>query len=182
MLLEEEDELHLSVSVTTRQPRKGEEDGTHYHFVDEEKFHDMADKGAMLEWAKVFGNYYGTPKAEVKTGIKEGKDFLFDIDWQGMQQLHQRAEGDVVRVFILPPSIAELEQRLRDRGTDSEEVIAGRMARARDEISHWDAYDYVVVNDDLATCYQQVRAILRAERMRRSRQTGIVDFVREMME
>jgi guanylate kinase len=130
----------------------------------------------------VFGHYYGTPKAAVKQGLREGKDFLFDIDWQGTQQLYQRAEGDVVRVFILPPSLDELHRRLRSRNTDSNEVIEGRMARARDEISHWDGYDFVVINDDVESCFTKVCQILHSERMRRARQTGLIDYVRDLMD
>ncbi len=179
-LLADDGELRMSVSVTTRPMRPGEVEGKDYIFVDRSTFERMVAEEAFLEWAEVFGNFYGTPKAQIKAGLKEGQDFLFDIDWQGTQQLYQRAEADVVRVFLLPPGIGELERRLSARGTDSAEVIAGRMARARSEISHWDGYDYVVVNDDIDTCFAKVRTILQAERMRRARQTGLVDFVREL--
>lgn len=182
MLLEADEQLNLSVSVTTRPPRVGEVDGQHYHFIDEATFHTLVEDNALLEWAKVFGHYYGTPKAAVKQGLRDGKDFLFDIDWQGTQQLYQRSEGDVVRVFILPPSLEELHRRLRSRNTDSEEVIAGRMARARDEISHWDGYDFVVINDDVDSCFAKVCQILHSERMRRARQTGLIDYVRDLMD
>jgi guanylate kinase len=181
MLLEQDKHIALSVSVTTRPPRPGEIDGKDYHFIDEAEFHRLVEDNALLEWAKVFGHYYGTPKAQVKQGLREGQDFLFDIDWQGTQQLYQRAEGDVVRVFILPPSLEELHRRLRSRNTDSEEVIAGRMARAQDEISHWDGYDFVVINDNVENCFEKVRQILNSERMRRARQTGLIDFVRDLM-
>lgn len=181
MLLEADDQIALSVSVTTRPPRPGEVDGKDYHFIDEAEFHRLVEENALLEWAKVFGHYYGTPKAQVKQGLREGQDFLFDIDWQGTQQLYQRAEGDVVRVFILPPSLDELHRRLRSRNTDSEEVIAGRMARAQDEISHWDGYDFVVINDNVTSCFEKVRQILNSERMRRARQTGLIDYVRDLM-
>lgn len=180
-LLEEDGEIAMSVSVTTRAPRPGEVDGVDYHFVDQQTFADMVENGDLVEWAEVFGNNYGTPKAQIKAGLKEGRDFLFDIDWQGTQQLYQRMETDVVRVFLLPPSIVELEERLRGRGTDSDDVIDGRMARARNEISHWDGYDYVVINDDIDRCFGKVRTILDAERMRRARQTGLVDFTRDLM-
>ena len=180
-LLEEDGAIAMSVSVTTRPPRPGEIDGRDYHFVDEAEFQRMVADGEMLEWAQVFGNHYGTPKSHIKAGLKAGEDFLFDIDWQGTQQLYQRMEVDVVRVFLLPPSIDELEDRLRSRGTDSEDVIEGRMARARSEISHWDGYDYVVINDDIDDCFEKVRTILEAERMRRARQTGLVDFTRDLM-
>jgi guanylate kinase len=180
-LIEEEgSELSMSVSVTTRPMRAGEIDGRDYFFVDRNRFDQLVEDDAFFEWAEVFGHCYGTPKAEIRERLKRGEDFLFDIDWQGTQQLYQRAQGDVVRVFLLPPSIAELEQRLRSRGTDSEDVIRGRMERARAEISHWDAYDYVVINDDIEACFGKVRMILEAERMRRLRQTGLIDFVREL--
>ena len=181
MLLEVDEQISLSVSVTTRPPRPGEIDGVHYHFIDEAEFHRLVEAHEMMEWAKVFGHYYGTPKAQVKQGLREGQDFLFDIDWQGTQQLYQRAEGDVVRVFILPPSLDELHRRLRSRNTDSEEVIAGRMARAQDEISHWDGYDFVVINDNVENCFAKVQQILNSERMRRARQTGLIDYVRDLM-
>jgi guanylate kinase len=180
MLLEADKEIGLSVSVTTRPKRAGETDGKDYIFVDRPEFERRVKAGDFLEWAEVFGHLYGTPKAEIKAGLKDGRDFLFDIDWQGTQQLYQRMETDVVRVFLLPPSIEELEQRLRSRATDSEEVIAARMARARAEISHWDGYDYVVVNDDIQACFETVRGILETERLSRARQTGLIDFVREL--
>jgi len=180
-LLADDGELRMSVSVTTRPMRPGEVEGKDYIFVDRPTFERMVAEEAFLEWAEVFGNFYGTPEAQIKAGLKEGQDFLFDIDWQGTQQLYQRAEADVVRVFLLPPGIGELERRLSARGTDSAEVIAGRMARAQSEISHWDGYDYVVVNDNIEACFAKVRTILHAERMRRARQTGLVDFVRELM-
>jgi guanylate kinase len=181
MLLDQVEGIGMSVSVTTRPKRPGEVDGKDYHFVESAEFDRMVDEGDFLEWARVFGHCYGTPKAQIKAGLREGQDFLFDIDWQGTQQLYQRLETDVVRVFLLPPSIAELEQRLRGRKTDSEDVIQSRMDRARAEISHWDGYDYVVVNRDIHECYAKVRTILEAERMRRARQTGLVDFTRELM-
>jgi guanylate kinase len=180
LLAEEGDGLRLSVSVTTRPMRPGEVDGRDYHFTDRQGFDRMVAEEAFYEWAEVFGHCYGTPKAHIRDELKRGEDFLFDIDWQGTQQLYQRAQGDVVRVFLLPPSIAALEQRLRARGTDSDEVIRNRMDRARSEISHWDAYDYVVINDDIEQCFAKVKMILEAERMRRLRQTGLIDFVREL--
>jgi guanylate kinase len=179
-LLAEDREIAMSVSVTTRPMRPGEVEGRDYHFTDRAGFDAMVEANEFLEWAEVFGNCYGTPKAQIKAGLKEGQDFLFDIDWQGTQQLYQRMETDVVRVFLLPPSIEELELRLRGRGTDSEDVIDGRMARAKAEISHWDGYDYVVINDDVEACFGKVRAILDAERLRRARQTGLVDFARNL--
>ncbi|MBH5321898.1 guanylate kinase [Aurantiacibacter sediminis] len=180
-LLEEDGEIAMSVSVTTRPPRPGEVDGVHYHFIDQAEFDRMVEDGELLEWAVVFGNSYGTPKAQIKAGLKAGQDFLFDIDWQGTQQLYQRMETDVVRVFLLPPSIEELEARLRGRAKDSDDVIRDRMSRAISEISHWDGYDYVVINDDLDDCFAKVQTILNAERMGRARQTGLVDFTRNLM-
>ncbi|HEX4847525.1 MAG TPA: guanylate kinase [Novosphingobium sp.] len=181
MLLDRDSEIALSVSATTRPMRPGEVDGVHYHFVDQATFDRMVDEDAFYEWATVFGHSYGTPKAQIRAGLKEGQDYLFDIDWQGTQQLYQKDQQDVVRVFILPPSIDELRRRLTGRGTDSPEVIAARMERARAEISHWDGYDYVVVNDDVEDCYTQVCEILHAERMKRARQTGLIGFVRGLM-
>jgi len=180
-LLQEDAEIVLSVSVTTRPIRPGETDGLDYRFTDRAGFKAMIEADEFLEWAEVFGHLYGTPKAQIKAGLKDGQDFLFDIDWQGTQQLYQRMETDVVRVFLLPPSIEALEARLRSRGTDPEDVIQSRMARARAEISHWDGYDYVVINDDMETCFHEVHGILRAERLRRARQTGLVDFTRDLM-
>ncbi|WP_298168805.1 guanylate kinase [Novosphingobium sp.] len=181
MLLEADPAICLSVSATTRPMRPGEVDGKDYHFVTHAEFDRMVENEEFLEWAHVFGNSYGTPKAQVKAGLREGRDYLFDIDWQGTQQLYQKLETDVVRVFLLPPSIDELRRRLTGRGTDSAEVIATRMERARAEISHWDGYDYVVVNDDIHQCFAKVREILHAERMKRARQTGLIGFVRELM-
>jgi guanylate kinase len=181
MLLERDGRLGMSVSVTTRPPRPGEIDGRDYIFKRQDEFDAMAEHGHFLEWAHVFGHSYGTPKAQIKAGLKAGRDFLFDIDWQGTQQLYQKAETDVVRVFLLPPSLDELRRRLTARGTDSAEVIAARMARAQAEISHWDGYDYVVVNDDVSRCFDKVVQILAAERLSRARQTGLIGFVRVLM-
>lgn len=180
-LLAEDGHIRMSVSATTRSIRPGEVDGRDYHFVAQDQFDRMVEGEEFMEWAHVFGNSYGTPKAQIRAGLKTGQDFLFDIDWQGTQQLFQKAETDVVRVFLLPPSLDELRRRLTSRGTDSAEVIAGRMARAQAEISHWDGYDYVVVNDDIEACFAKVVEILAAERMRRARQTGLIGFVRELM-
>lgn len=180
MLLESDATLRMSVSATTRAMRPGERDGVDYHFVDLPRFREMVADGEFLEWAHVFGHRYGTPAKPVDDILASGSDVLFDIDWQGAQQLHQLAGGDVVRVFILPPSLEELERRLRARATDSEEVITARMSRAASEIAHWDGYDYVLVNDDAAKCFEQVRTILQAERLRRSRQTGLIGFVRKL--
>lgn len=179
-LLAAEPELSMSVSYTTRAPRPGEVDGKDYHFVPLDRFREMANNHEFLEWAHVFDNRYGTPKADVFHTLSEGGDILFDIDWQGAQQLHQLAGGDVVRVFILPPSMAILRDRLEKRATDSQQVIDARMARAANEVSHWDGYDYVLVNDDVEQCIAKVRTILAAERLRRSRQTGLIGFVRKL--
>jgi len=180
-LLADEAELGMSVSYTTRPIRPGEKDGVDYHFVDLETFRTMVANHEFLEWAHVFGHRYGTPKADVFHTLGEGRDILFDIDWQGAQQLHQLAGGDVVRVFILPPSMEELRIRLERRATDSQEVIDARMSRAANEVSHWDGYDYVLVNDDVEQCFQCVKTILAAERLKRSRQTGIIGFIRKLL-
>jgi len=181
MLLDADEEIRLSVSVTTRRPRPGEIEGVHYHFVSDAEFDAMIEEDDFYEWAPVFGNRYGTPKGRIRNALKDGQDFLFDIDWQGTQQLYQKDQQDVVRVFILPPSIAELRSRLEGRATDDADTIDARMDRARSEISHWDAYDYVVINDDVEACFAKVREILHAERMKRQRQTGLIPFVRELM-
>ena len=180
-LLAAEDNLAMSVSVTTRPMRDGEVNGRDYFFVDRPKFDAMVEQGAFLEWAEVFGNCYGTPLAHIAEGLDQGRDVLFDVDWQGAQQLSQRAKADVVSVFLLPPSIAELEGRLRSRGTDSDEVIAGRMSRAAAEISHWAEYDYVLVNEEMDKCLTKVRTIVAAERLKRARQVGLVTFVRDLV-
>jgi guanylate kinase len=181
LLLKSDPSLGMSVSATTRPIRPGEEDGVDYHFVDVPRFKEMVAAGEFLEWAHVFGHRYGTPAQPVDDMLASGRDVLFDIDWQGAQQLHQLAGGDVVRVFILPPSMEELERRLRARATDTDEVITARMARAASEIGHWDGYDYVLVNDDAVACFERVRTILQAERLKRSRQTGLIGFVRKLM-
>ncbi len=180
-LLAHDPEIRNSVSVTTRPIRPGEVEGQDYFFTDRAGFDAMVEAGHFMEWAEVFGHSYGTPKAQIRAGLKEGQDYLFDIDWQGTQQLYQKAETDVVRVFLLPPSVPELERRLTGRGTDSAEVIAARMQRAQAEISHWDGYDYVIVNDDIDVCFAKIEQILAAERMKRARQTGLIGFVRELM-
>ena len=180
-LLAHDPEIRMSVSATTRPMRPGEIEGKDYHFAAQDEFDRLVEEEHFLEWAHVFGYSYGTPKAQVRAGLKQGQDFLFDIDWQGTQQLYQKAETDVVRVFLLPPSIDELRRRLTGRGTDSAAVIDARMERARAEISHWDGYDYVVVNDDIDACFDKVAQILAAERMRRARQTGLIGFVRGLM-
>jgi guanylate kinase len=171
--------LRFSVSATTRAPRPGEVDGREYYFKSRAEFEAMAAAGEMLEHAEVFGNFYGSPKGPVETAMAEGRDTLFDIDWQGGQQIRNSSLGrDVVSIFVLPPSIAELDRRLRGRAQDSDEVIAGRMAKSRDEISHWAEYDYVIVNHDIDTAFGELVTILRAERMRRDRQPGLPEFVR----
>ena len=180
-LLADEPDLAMSVSATTRPIRPGEEDGKDYHFVTLDKFRDMVANHEFLEWAHVFGQRYGTPRAQVDAMLGAGKDVLFDIDWQGAQQLFQIAGGDVVRVFILPPSMEELNERLVRRATDSAEVINARMQRATAEVSHWDGYDYVLVNDDVEQCFRDVKTILAAERLKRSRQTGLIGFIRKLM-
>ena len=181
MLLTADEEIKLSVSATTRPKRPGEIDGIDYHFVSDVQFDAMIEKDDFYEWAHVFNYRYGTPKGYIRKGLKEGQDFLFDIDWQGTQQLKQKDEQDVVTVFILPPSLSALRDRLVSRAQDSTVVIDDRMSRARDEISHWAEYDYVVVNDDVDQCFVKVREVLHAERMKRTRQTGLIPFVRELM-
>lgn len=177
-LFELEPEVRMSVSVTTRPERRGERNGTDYHFVDSTEFNLMLNRGELLEHAKVFGHYYGTPRAQVAELLESGIDVLFDIDWQGTQQLQQREPADLVSVFILPPSTAELERRLEKRAQDPPDVIAGRMAKASEEISHWAEYDYVVLNDEVDRALEEVRSILAAERLRRERQPGLTDFVK----
>jgi guanylate kinase len=174
--------IAMSVSVTTRKQRPGEVDGRDYHFVDEAHFRAMREKGELLEWATVFGNRYGTPRAPVEQAIAAGRDVLFDIDWQGSQQLAEKMPGDIVRVFVLPPSGKVLEERLRTRNQDPSEVVAQRMAEASNEISHWAEYDYVIVNADLDRSLEGLRAILTAERLRRERLSGLMAFVRELQQ
>ena len=181
-LIDGDAEMIMSVSVTTRPPRPGELDGDDYHFVDAARFDTLLADGDLLEWATVFGHRYGTPREPVEAALHRGQDVLFDIDWQGTQQLQQTDAGsDLVRVFILPPSMAELERRLRSRGTDSDAVIAHRMRRAATEISHWGEYDYILINDDPDLCLAEISAILRAERLARRRQLGLAGFVRAML-
>jgi len=170
----------LSISVTTRAPRPGEIDGEHYHFIDRARFDAMEKNGELLEWAEVHGHRYGTPRAPVERALAAGRDVLFDIDWQGTQQVREKARHDLVSVFVLPPSARELERRLHTRAQDSDEVIRGRMAKAGDEMSHWAEYDYVIVNREIEQAFAQLRAILAAERLKRERQTGLSDFVRSV--
>jgi guanylate kinase len=181
-LLGLEPNLTMSVSATTRPKRPGETAGIDYHFVDPTAFGLMVNRGELLEHAKVFDNYYGTPKTPVFEALRGGKDVLFDIDWQGTQQVAQNARDDLVSVFILPPSTRELEQRLKSRAQDSAEVVAGRMAKAADEMSHWAEYDYIVVNHNIEESVTQVRAILTAERLKRQRQVGLPEFVKGLRE
>ena len=180
MLLQADDGIGLSVSATTRPMRPGETDHEDYHFVDDKEFDRRIANGDFLEWALVFGHRYGTLKSEVHKQIENGRDVLLDIDWQGTQQLKQ-VDPDIVRVFILPPSMAELERRLRSRGTDSDEVVAGRMARAAAEISHWAEYDYVLINDDAQHCRKLAHTILKAERLKAARRVFLHDFVRGLI-
>ena len=179
-LMQRDGNLEMSVSVTTRPPRPGEVDGKDYTFIDEETFRRMSDGGELLEHAKVFDNYYGTPRQRVETALGEGRDILFDVDWQGAQQLRHNARDDLASVFILPPSTQELEKRLHTRAQDSAEVVRRRMAKATAEMSHWAEYDYIVVNRDVEESVAAVEAVLAAERLRRERQLGLTDFVADL--
>ncbi|HUC60917.1 MAG TPA: guanylate kinase [Alphaproteobacteria bacterium] len=181
-LLERDKNLTMSVSVTTRPRRPGEVEGVDYRFIDPVAFGEMRNRRELLESAKVFDHYYGTPKAPVEAALAAGRDVLFDIDWQGTQQLSQSARSDLVSVFVLPPTTAELERRLKSRAQDSAKVVAERMAKAADEMSHWPEYDYIVINRELETSVAQVEAILQAERLKRARQIGLVDFVKGLRE
>lgn len=181
-LLASDPSVTMSISTTTRSPRSGEEEGKDYFFVSPSMFTRMAQGGAFLEHAMVFGHHYGTPKEPVQLALAKGRDVLFDIDWQGTQQLRQQAGDDLVSIFVLPPSHDELERRLRARAQDAEDVVQARMAKANNEISHWAEYDYVVINDDLDSTLQKIRTILDAERMKRGRQTGIAEFARKLMD
>jgi guanylate kinase len=180
-LLDGDRNLTMSISATTRAKRPNEVHGRDYLFVGAAEFEAMVRDDAFLEHATVFGNRYGTPRAPVEEALRAGRDVLFDIDWQGTQQLSQKAKGDLVRVFILPPSKSELERRLHTRAEDSAEVVAKRMAKANDEISHWAEYDYIIVNDDLNAAQQQLESIVAAERLKRERQTGLLDFVKKLV-
>jgi guanylate kinase len=182
MLLEADDEVTISVSATTRPKRPGEIDDVDYHFVDDSTFEQMVDNGDFAEWAYVFDHRYGSPKEPIKEALKIGHDILFDIDWQGTQQLRGAFGTDLVRIFVLPPSMQELERRLRSRGTDSEDVIESRMRRAASEIGHWGEYDYVLINEDMDECLKEVRTIIEAERLRRDRRPYLFDFVRRLVE
>ena len=181
-LLNSDPQIDMSVSATTRSKRPGETEGRDYFFIDKEEFGLQVNRGHFLEHARVFDHYYGTPKAPVEAALAAGQDMLFDIDWQGTQQIYEQARDDLVRVFILPPSTMELERRLRQRAQDSDEVVARRMSEAASEMSHWQEYDYVIVNRNVENSISQVRAILAAERLRRDRQLGLGDFVKTLRE
>lgn len=176
-LMDKDKQIGLSVSVTTRQRRQSEIEGVHYHFVSQREFERLRDSDSLLEWAQVHGNYYGTPREAVEKAMGEGRDMLFDIDWQGAQQLQEKMSADVVSIFILPPTMAELQSRLHRRAEDSEEVIQTRLNNSRAEIAHWREYDYVIVNDDLNSAFDAVQSIVKAERLRRDRRHGLFDFV-----
>ena len=180
-LLEKDHKISLSVSATTRESRPGYAEGTHYCFKSFDEFKHMIADDELLEWAEVFGNYYGTPMAPVEKALSKGHDVLFDIDWQGARQLREKGGDDVVSVFVLPPSSGELERRLRDRGQDADDVIMKRMAKAGAEISHWEEFDYVLINDDLERCLADVEHIIGAERVKRARQTGLPGFVKKLL-
>jgi guanylate kinase len=180
LLLEKDDNLEMSISMTTRSKRPSEKDGIDYYFVSKDEFADKVESNAMLECAEVFGNHYGTPEEHVRKNLEAGRDVLFDIDWQGTEQLNKSCRDDIVSIFILPPSMKELDSRLRSRGQDSDEVIEQRMSKAIDEISHWNSYDYVVINDDLEKSLEKVYAILMAERHKRSRQHGLSGFIQNL--
>ena len=179
-LLAADGNITMSVSVTTRAARPGEIDGTDYHFISKNKFAELRDGGGLLEWAEVFGNFYGTPRKPVEAALAQGRDMLFDIDWQGTQQLALAIKDDLVRIFILPPTAEELRERLIRRAQDTSTVVAKRMAEASHEISHWPEYDYVIINNDVEDAHRQISAILTAERLRRRRRIGLVHFVREL--
>jgi guanylate kinase len=181
MLLEADPNITMSVSATTRPMRPGEVEDVDYHFVDEAEFNRLIEADEFAEWAYVFDHLYGSPKEPIKEALKDGKDTLFDIDWQGTQQLEYAFRTDLVLIFILPPSMKELDRRLHERGTDSDEIIAGRMRRAASEIGHWAEYDYVLINEDMDKCLEDVRAIIAAERLRRERQPYLLRFVRELV-
>jgi guanylate kinase len=181
MLLDSDPQTTISVSATTRPPRPTERDGVHYHFVDDVGFDRMIERNEFIEWAPVFGYRYGTPAAPVKAALKAGMDIIFDVDWQGRQQIHAQMGEDMVQIFLLPPSMKELERRLHSRRTDAPDVIERRLRMARVEIEHWPEYDYVLVNEHVEETLEQVQAIIRAERMKRWRQLGLVAFVRELV-
>jgi guanylate kinase len=181
-LLETDRQIGLSVSVTTRHRRPSEVEDVHYHFKSVREFERLRDSDALLEWAEVHGNFYGTPREPVEQAMAEGRDMLFDIDWQGAQQLQEKMSADVVSIFVLPPTMTELQSRLHRRAEDSEEVIQTRLANSRAEIAHWREYDYVIINDDLNAALDAVQSIVKAERLRRDRRHGMFDFVRALLE
>ncbi len=181
-LLDEDKHIELSISVTTRARRQSELDGVHYHFINQDRFSKMADRGDLLEWAQVHGNYYGTPQEPVEKALAAGHDVLFDIDWQGTRQIADKLPDDVVRVFVLPPSMGELQARLRRRAEDDDDTILKRLVGAREEIEKWSDYDYVIVNDDLQNAFASVKSILAAERIRRERIIGLRPFVSNLLE
>ena len=180
-LIEQDHNIRLSVSVTTRPRRPSEIDGVHYRFIDIADFHEMRERGDLLEWAEVHGNFYGTPRRPVEQTLARGQDMMFDIDWQGTVQIVEKTRADVVSLFVLPPSMAELKARLERRAEDAPDVIARRLANAREEIAHWTAYDYVLINDDLQRTFNELRSILAAERLRRERQVGLSGFVEALL-
>ena len=180
-LMTNDGQIGMSVSVTTRQRRQSEIEGVHYHFVSQREFERMRDSDSLLEWAEVHGNFYGTPRDPVELAMSEGRDMLFDIDWQGAQQLQDKMKADVVSIFILPPTMAELQSRLHRRAEDTEQVIQTRLENSRAEISHWREYDYVIVNDDLDAAFDAVQSIVKAERLRRDRRHGLFDFVSDLV-
>jgi len=179
-LITQDEQISMSISMTTRKPRPGEVDGKDYIFVSKEEFNQAIEHNQLLEWAEVFGNYYGTPREAVENQLKEGRDVLFDIDWQGTQQLHEKVGNDLVRLFILPPSVNVLEERLKRRGQDEEHIVQARMKEAANQISHWAEYDYVIINENLDESLSEVQNILNAERLKRERRVGLSAFVRNM--
>lgn len=180
LLVQKEDNIELSISVTTRQRRQSEVEGVHYYFVTRPQFEKMRDSGELLEWAEVHGNYYGTPAKPVEKALAKGRDVLFDIDYQGTRQLYKRAASDVVSIFILPPSIAEMKKRIRRRATEDEATLKKRLATAKHEVPRWVEYDYVIINDDLDEAFADIHSILQAERMKRQRRTGVEAFARKL--
>lgn len=180
LLVQKEDNIELSISVTTRQRRPSEVEGVHYYFVSRPQFEKMRDSGELLEWAEVHGNYYGTPAKPVEKALAKGKDVLFDIDFQGTRQLYKRAASDVVSIFILPPSIAEMKKRIRRRATEDEATLKKRLETAKHEVPRWVEYDYVIINDDLDEAFADIHSILQAERMKRQRRTGVEAFARKL--
>ncbi|MBR0556148.1 guanylate kinase [Ciceribacter sp. L1K23] len=180
-LLEKDRNIGISVSVTTRERRQSEIEGVHYHFVSKREFERLRDSDSLLEWAEVHGNFYGTPREPVERAMSDGRDMLFDVDWQGAQQMQDKMGADIVSIFILPPTMAELQSRLHRRAEDTEEVIQTRLANSRAEIAHWREYDYVIINDDLNNAFDAVQSIVKAERLRRDRRHGLFDFVNDLV-